>query len=293
MNTSQQATLYTTLLSIMHVAMVNALVQGGTNVCGGTGFETYPVSYAQRYTTYCGGFIPCTLYRTAYRIEYRLASGVLRCCDGWEEDNGQCIRPVCDPPCQNGGTCVAPNDCNCPAEYEGQICDSDINECSGSHGGCDSICTNTIGSFYCSCPSGYTLNGDGRSCDAVCDPPCQNGGTCVAPNDCNCPAEYEGQICDSDINECSGSHGGCDSICTNTIGSFYCSCPSGYTLNGDGRSCDDKDECLYNNGGCQGSCFNNMGSFTCNCGSGYHLADDNLQCLDAGAEKSDQQPRQL
>ncbi|XP_070571018.1 epidermal growth factor-like protein 7 isoform X3 [Ptychodera flava] len=237
MNTSQQATLYTTLLSIMHVAMVNALVQGGTNVCGGTGFETYPVSYAQRYTTYCGGFIPCTLYRTAYRIEYRLASGVLRCCDGWEEDNGQCIRPVCDPPCQNGGTCVAPNDCNCPAEYEGQICDSDINECSGSHGGCDSICTNTIGSFYCSCPSGYTLNGDGRSCDAVCDPPCQNGGTCVAPNDCNCPAEYEGQICDSDKDECLYNNGGCQGSCFNNMGSFTCNCGSGYHLADDNLQC--------------------------------------------------------
>ena len=42
---------------------------------------------------------------------------------------------------------------------------SDINECTeGSHN-CNQLCTNTQGSFQCSCRSGYTLNSDGRTCD--------------------------------------------------------------------------------------------------------------------------------
>jgi len=37
----------------------------------------------------------------------------------------------------------------------------DINECSTNNGGCDvqAICTNTPGSFSCSCKSGYYGNG--------------------------------------------------------------------------------------------------------------------------------------
>ena len=41
---------------------------------------------------------------------------------------------------------------------------ADINECStGSHF-CAQICTNTIGSYTCSCGIGYRLNGDGFNC---------------------------------------------------------------------------------------------------------------------------------
>ena len=40
----------------------------------------------------------------------------------------------------------------------------DINECDeGSHN-CEHICTNTAGSFECSCNSGYRLDGNGRNC---------------------------------------------------------------------------------------------------------------------------------
>ena len=38
---------------------------------------------------------------------------------------------------------------------------TDINEClpNGGLGPCAQICTNTIGSFYCSCQPGYNLSG--------------------------------------------------------------------------------------------------------------------------------------
>ena len=41
---------------------------------------------------------------------------------------------------------------------------TDVNECATNNGGCDHYCTNTIGSFVCSCYPGYTLDGDGRTC---------------------------------------------------------------------------------------------------------------------------------
>lgn len=38
---------------------------------------------------------------------------------------------------------------------------ADINECTpnGGRGECEQMCTNTNGSYYCSCQTGYTLSG--------------------------------------------------------------------------------------------------------------------------------------
>ena len=41
----------------------------------------------------------------------------------------------------------------------------DINECSEGTAGCAHICTNTIGSYVCSCDQGYRLESDGRTCN--------------------------------------------------------------------------------------------------------------------------------
>ena len=42
---------------------------------------------------------------------------------------------------------------------------ADINECSSNNGGCAHTCTNSPGSFQCSCRTGYTLAGNGKSCN--------------------------------------------------------------------------------------------------------------------------------
>ena len=43
---------------------------------------------------------------------------------------------------------------------------TDINECVSSNGGCQHNCTNTVGSYYCTCIDSvrYTLSEDGHSC---------------------------------------------------------------------------------------------------------------------------------
>ena len=43
----------------------------------------------------------------------------------------------------------------------------DIDECSENTDGCAQQCTNTDGSFICSCDSGYTLGSDQWSCIGV------------------------------------------------------------------------------------------------------------------------------
>ena len=44
-------------------------------------------------------------------------------------------------------------------------CILDINEC--TEGPCDHYCTNTDGSFTCSCNNGYELDDNGRSCNGM------------------------------------------------------------------------------------------------------------------------------
>ena len=43
----------------------------------------------------------------------------------------------------------------------------EINECASSSSPCEHSCTNTDGSFQCSCNNGYLLDDDGRSCDGM------------------------------------------------------------------------------------------------------------------------------
>ncbi len=41
----------------------------------------------------------------------------------------------------------------------------DINECNTNNGGCAQVCTNTDGSFMCSCNTGFLLAGDLATCN--------------------------------------------------------------------------------------------------------------------------------
>ena len=73
-----------------------------------------------------------------------------------------------------------------------------------------------------------------------------------------------------DIDECSEETSGCSQLCTNTIGSYTCTCHNGYQLKND-HTCTDIDECSEENGVCEQTCANTIGSFTCSCASGYSL----------------------
>ena len=44
---------------------------------------------------------------------------------------------------------------------------SDYDECTGNNGGCDQTCSNTVGSFFCSCGDGYMLDVDMTSCNGI------------------------------------------------------------------------------------------------------------------------------
>ena len=49
--------------------------------------------------------------------------------------------------------------------YTCNVCNIDIDECAEETSQCGQECSNTIGSFICSCVDGYTLDIDGRKCN--------------------------------------------------------------------------------------------------------------------------------
>eukprot|EP00820_Chromera_velia_P006893 Cvel_19350.t1-p1 / transcript=Cvel_19350.t1 / gene=Cvel_19350 / organism=Chromera_velia_CCMP2878 / gene_product=Fibulin-1, putative / transcript_product=Fibulin-1, putative / location=Cvel_scaffold1661:37338-41065(+) / protein_length=822 / sequence_SO=supercontig / SO=protein_coding / is_pseudo=false len=214
------------------------------------------------------------------------------------------------PPAPEEGTCLYKDPCNwnarctdvngqpkctCMEGYRGDgiaRC-QDINEClDRSSCGAESICTNLAGSFNCICKSGFT--GDPyRKCEMFTEcltNPCGANTVCkgigfVGVPKCECSVGFEGQDplprgadC-RDINECNdGFNGGCDQQCTNTAGSFYCSCDSGWSLGSDEKTCLDINECATNNGGCPQLCVNMPGSFECSCNAGFEFV--NGRCVD-------------
>eukprot|EP00163_Fabomonas_tropica_P022321 TRINITY_DN3893_c0_g1_i1.p1 TRINITY_DN3893_c0_g1~~TRINITY_DN3893_c0_g1_i1.p1 ORF type:complete len:2795 (-),score=932.94 TRINITY_DN3893_c0_g1_i1:135-8519(-) len=101
------------------------------------------------------------------------------------------------------------------------------------------------------------------------------------------------ESCD-DIDECAGEGPNlCDAqaICTNTLGSYTCTCKAGFT--GDGFDCVDIDECAAASSPCpsHATCTNVWGSFNCECQTGFFgdgtfctngCIDNNIQCPEAG-----------
>ena len=99
----------------------------------------------------------------------------------------------------------------------------DVDECQTSNGECAEFCNNTDGSFECSCRTGYMLAADDANC---------NGMTIIITT---LHLHIYGLI---DIDECLTNNGGCAQTCTNTDGSFECSCGGNYILAADGLDCD-------------------------------------------------------
>uniref|UniRef100_A0A4W2GDK4 Vitamin K-dependent protein S n=1 Tax=Bos indicus x Bos taurus TaxID=30522 RepID=A0A4W2GDK4_BOBOX len=132
---------------------------------------------------------------------------------------------------------------------------------------------------------------DLRSCvNAIsdqCNPlPCNEDGfmTCKdgqATFTCICKSGWQGEKCESDINECKDPvniNGGCSQICENTPGSYHCSCKNGFVMLSNKKDCKDVDECAENL--CAQLCVNYPGGYSCYCDGkkGFKLAQDQKSC---------------
>ncbi|XP_059264643.1 signal peptide, CUB and EGF-like domain-containing protein 2 isoform X4 [Mustela nigripes] len=158
--------------------------------------------------------------------------------------------------------------------------------CAVNNGGCDRTCKDTSTGVHCSCPVGFTLQLDGKTCKDIDECQSRNGGcdhfckNTVGSFDCSCKKGFklltDEKSC-QDVDECSLDRT-CDHSCLNHPGTFTCACNKGYTLYGF-THCGDTDECSVNNGGCQQVCVNTVGSYECRCHSGYKLHWNKKDCV--------------
>ncbi|XP_072583435.1 signal peptide, CUB and EGF-like domain-containing protein 2 isoform X6 [Vulpes vulpes] len=158
--------------------------------------------------------------------------------------------------------------------------------CAVNNGGCDRTCKDTSTGVHCSCPVGFTLQLDGKTCKDIDECQTRNGGcdhfckNTVGSFDCSCKKGFklltDEKSC-QDVDECSLDRT-CDHSCINHPGTFTCACNKGYTLYGF-THCGDTNECSVNNGGCQQVCVNTVGSYECRCHSAYKLHWNKKDCV--------------
>ncbi|KAG8588909.1 hypothetical protein GDO81_006153 [Engystomops pustulosus] len=159
--------------------------------------------------------------------------------------------------------------------------------CSVNNGGCDSRCHDVFSGVHCSCPMGFMLQADRKTCKDIdecrvnnggCDHYCRNS---VGSFECGCKKGYKLLINEKgcqDIDECSFDRT-CDHMCANSPGSFQCLCHKGYSLYGI-THCGDIDECSINKGGCKFGCTNVPAGFECTCPTGYKLHWNRKDCIE-------------
>lgn len=112
-----------------------------------------------------------------------------------EENIDDCIPHAC----LNGGSCVDGVNsytCSCPAQWTGDSCEMDVDECAMRPSVCHNgaTCTNSLGSYNCICVNGWT-----------------------------------GQDCSVNIDDCAGAACFNGATCIDRVGSFHCQCTHGKT----------------------------------------------------------------
>ncbi|CAF3680624.1 unnamed protein product [Adineta steineri] len=156
----------------------------------------------------------------------------------------QCIYGTCNKNATNEN-----DSCTCDPGYQLPYCNRIINACE-SNSSCNTVTEDcrtdeNTQRAACSCKSGYKIDNTTNSC--------------------------------TDINECD-IESNCDdktSYCTNTIGSYNCTCKNGYTPAS--NSCIDINECELSTS-CANymntDCINMPGSYECRCKFGYSINGD-------------------
>ncbi|KAL3312677.1 hypothetical protein Ciccas_008730 [Cichlidogyrus casuarinus] len=213
----------------------------------------------------------CSNWRRAPRCQYKCENS---------ETGPICVCPYGETLAPDGLTCMKPNTQSCPEGLAGRDCRDDIDEClTGSHK-CAQDCTNTYGSYRCSCRNGFEVDPrNSYSCIRKkddyydCQPKCvEDQGYCENKR-CVCYYGFYGPDCRMEENICKTKRP-CQHEC-NFLGKgrFECSCHSGYrpSIPGDASRCVPQliDECKTGAHNCSQLCIDRPNGFECACYPDY------------------------
>ncbi|KAK7497024.1 hypothetical protein BaRGS_00011760, partial [Batillaria attramentaria] len=169
------------LLGVLLTTAEANMFHSGRHVCVQQRQRAQPVPYRQSYRRavyrqtmqMCENFRLCPRLSLAYQMSYRTVFHmqirthfVHGCCPGWQQTSpydNSCSQPVCSAECQNGGTCIGPDTCQCAPGWTGPTCEEDVDECEGQNK-CQQVCQNLPGSYECSCQDGFKITDDKVSC---------------------------------------------------------------------------------------------------------------------------------
>ncbi|KAL6486532.1 hypothetical protein MHYP_G00059240 [Metynnis hypsauchen] len=154
-----------------------------------------------------------------------------------------------------------------------------VDACEMGHN-CQHICVGNTTSYHCKCRPGYVLNEDKRTCSIA------NDGAGITDGFNNGHNDGESSV---SMDACALGHN-CQHTCVGSGSSYYCTCPPGFVLMEDKRSCfkatnDDGDgsaiagldHCEMGHD-CEHICVNSDGSYHCECRMGFVLNEDKKTC---------------
>ncbi|XP_056337375.1 matrilin-3a isoform X7 [Danio aesculapii] len=167
------------------------------------------------------------------------------------------------------------------SKFRETLCDVDA--CEMGHS-CQHICVSSSNSYQCRCLPGFVLNDDKQTC-SIRGAGAYGQGDSVHKGDRK--RKNDANQSSSNVDVCALGHD-CQHTCVSSGLSYYCTCPTGFVLMEDKRSCfkasdadadgsASLDYCMLGHE-CEHICVSDAAAYHCECRRGFVLQEDKKTC---------------